>query len=94
MEPLVVLGLVGALGGVCNNLYARLHGGEDGDLKSGLTRVCLGAAIGVLGGVLGFFAVGDKVSLAILAGATYSGVDLVELLKGKYGEIKGATVGE
>lgn len=93
MDPLVVLAAVGALGGLCNNLYARIHGDEDADLKAGLTRVALGAVLGVVGGLLGIFAVGDKASLAVLAAASYAGIDLVELLNGKRGEIKEALVG-
>ena len=93
MEPLVVLAAVGAFAGLCSNLYARVHGKEGSDLKSGLTRVALGAVLGVVGGVLGVFAVGDKASLFVLAGAAYAGIDLVELLNGKRGEIKEAIVG-
>ena len=93
MDPLLVLAGVGAVAGLCNNLYARLHGGEDADLKGGLTRVCLGAALGVAGGLLGFFTVGDQASLVILASAAYTGIDLVELVNGKKGEIKESLVG-
>lgn len=94
VEPLVVLAAVGALAGLASNLYARVHGKEDADLKSGLTRVALGAVLGVVGGLLGLFAVTDTASLAVLAGAAYAGIDLVELLNGKRGAIKETLVGE